>query len=304
MNPTEQEILAKISQVPNWRHRITLPGGIVTPGSQDPMLNPGYLALPDDLTGKTVLDIGCSDGFFSFESERRGASRVVAVDDYSSVYVDTPEGFGVVRELLGSKVEFIESSLYDLDPDRVGRFDVILFFGVLYHLRYPLHAIDHLARLCSGQIILETELVSPPGLWGKIKRRILGPDNATPSMRFIESTEVNRDPTTWWTPTAKCVEAMLRSAGFCAVSTAVIRRVRGAFCGFTPDVGDDAERLIHAFGDASTAGALTRLLHTEIAAPDVLQRLQQLTIPQFAAIQQDLAEESSRKWHQSRFRKT
>src|SRR5438874_13568446 len=103
----------KVAAVPHWRHRIQLPGGVVTPGSQDTLAQLPTIGMPDSLTGLTVLDVGCSDGFYSFESEKRGAIRVLAVDNYSSVYIDNPTGFNVARESLDSRVDFLKSDLFD-----------------------------------------------------------------------------------------------------------------------------------------------------------------------------------------------
>src|SRR5260221_13968815 len=95
------------------------------------------MQIPADLRGKTVLDIGAWDGFFSFECERRGASRVVAADYYSwhGSGWGTKAGFTLAREVLGSGVEDIDIDVMDLTPERVGTFDLVLFLGVLYHLR-------------------------------------------------------------------------------------------------------------------------------------------------------------------------
>src|SRR5205823_11074218 len=117
----------RIASVPLWRHKIPLPGGKVTPGSQDNLEQIKLLGLPEDLRGKTVLDVGCSDGYFSFACERRGAKRVVAIDDFSSVYIDSPAGFHVAHELLGSKVEFVAGDFQKMDLGALGTFDIVLF---------------------------------------------------------------------------------------------------------------------------------------------------------------------------------
>ena len=94
--------------------------------------------------GLSVLDIGAWDGFFSFECERRGASRVVAADYFSwhGSGWGTKAGFTLARDVLGSKVEDVDIDVMDLTPERVGTFDLVLFLGVLYHLRHPLLALE------------------------------------------------------------------------------------------------------------------------------------------------------------------
>ena len=117
----------------SWWHSIDLGHGQVTPGAHSlEELNGIYARfnLPDDLSGKRFLDVGCWDGFYSFEAERHGA-EVVAVDCWR------PENFFIARRALQSKVEFREMSVYELSREALGSFDIVLFHGVLYHLRHP-----------------------------------------------------------------------------------------------------------------------------------------------------------------------
>jgi SAM-dependent methyltransferase len=102
-----------------------------------------------------MLDIGCYDGFFSFEAERRGAKRVLATDRHPIDHC----GFAVAQELLGSKVEYAVASVFDLDAAVHGTFDVVLFLGVFYHLRHPLLSLEKIRRVCSGYMFLETQVL-------------------------------------------------------------------------------------------------------------------------------------------------
>jgi tRNA (mo5U34)-methyltransferase len=129
-----------------WYHTIDLGQGIVTRGVDDTPLRLARLDLPSSFAGRSVLDIGAWDGFFSFDAERRGASRVVATDHYSWHGPgwgtnDGKAGFKLAREILGSRVEDDDIDVMELSPERVGTFDVVLFLGVLYHLRHPLLAL-------------------------------------------------------------------------------------------------------------------------------------------------------------------
>src|SRR5713101_3125979 len=133
---TREEKLERITSR-QWYHSIEIGPGLVTPGAHPlgelrQVLQ--YLKLPARLDGLSVLDIGAWDGFFSFEAERRGARRAVAYDLTPEDYF----GFATAKELLGSGVEYAQGSVYELRRDVVGTFDVVLFVGVLYHLRYPL----------------------------------------------------------------------------------------------------------------------------------------------------------------------
>ncbi|MBP9143217.1 MAG: methyltransferase domain-containing protein [Thermoanaerobaculia bacterium] len=142
-----------------WFHEIEVAPGVITPGEDSnrlklPLLD--ELGLPGDAHGLRVLDLGCSDGFFSFEMEKRGA-QVVAAD----FVAETATGFAVARELLGSRVEYWTENVYNLDPKRHGKFDVILFLGVLYHLRKPLAALDAIRGVLNegGRLFLATLLI-------------------------------------------------------------------------------------------------------------------------------------------------
>ena len=118
------------------------------------------LKIPDDLTGWTVLDVGAWHGFFSFECERRGADRVLAVDRFSWDRFGMDE-FLAARERLNSSVEYRRTDVYDLDPDEIGQFDLVLLLGVFYHLRNPLMALERLAHVTKRLLICETHILLP-----------------------------------------------------------------------------------------------------------------------------------------------
>lgn len=190
-----------------WYHTIDLGQGIVTPGIDDTPFRLARLDLPASLEGRTVLDIGAWDGFFAFETERRGAARVVATDWYSwhGPGWGTKAGFQLAREVLGSRVEDVDIDVMDLSPDRVGKFDVVLFLGVLYHLPHPLLALERIASVTGEMLILET-VVDLVGF-----RR--------PAAAFYPDRQLHNDPTNWWGPNEAAVHAMLRTVGFETVRT-------------------------------------------------------------------------------------
>lgn len=153
------EIRRLVAEHGRWFHEIELAPGIVTPGEDSnrmklPILD--GLGLPGDLSGRRVLDVGCSDGYFAFEMERRGAS-VVAVD----FVPETSTGFATARKILGSAVEYRMDNVYNLDPDEHGTFDVVLFLGVLYHLRNPLGGLDAVRSVLreGGELYLATLMI-------------------------------------------------------------------------------------------------------------------------------------------------
>jgi tRNA (mo5U34)-methyltransferase len=118
------------------------------------------LRIPDDLSGKTVLDIGAWDGFFSFEFERRGAKRVLAVDTYAWDHGGL-ECFLAAHAYFDSKVEHRRMDVHELDPQAIGTFDLVFCAGVLYHMRNPLIGLERIRSVTAGQLILETHALVP-----------------------------------------------------------------------------------------------------------------------------------------------
>jgi tRNA (mo5U34)-methyltransferase len=202
-----------------WFHNLHLPDGAQTapdhPLGDFPAFKWRQLAdaLPADLTGCRALDIGCNAGFYSFELARRGA-RVVAID-HDPHYLRQAH-WARQRYGLADRVELQQMTVYDLA--RVDeQFDVVLFLGVLYHLRYPLLALDLVAERVAGRLVLQTltlpgdeQVEPPPDLSLDNRDQLLAP--GWPTMAFIEHA-MAEDPTNWWLANAAAVEAMLRSAG-------------------------------------------------------------------------------------------
>lgn len=201
-----QELRRRAAAV-SWFHTMELGHGLVTPGVDNTAQKLSEIRMPADLSGQTVLDIGAWDGFFSFEAERRGARRVVAADSFcwSGRSWGGKNGFDLAREALGSRVEDRMLDVMDLSPQTVGEFDLVLFLGVLYHLRHPLLALERVAAVTRRCLILETE-VDGLGL-----RR--------PVLSFYPGRELNEDPTNWWAPNPSALVAMLSDVGFSRVET-------------------------------------------------------------------------------------
>jgi tRNA (mo5U34)-methyltransferase len=201
---TKEEIQTEVAKI-NWWHRINLGQGIVTPGLDDTPSKLDCLSLPVDLSGKTVLDIGAWNGFFSFEAERRGAKRVLATDSFiwsGAVPGVGKEGFTLARRVLNSKVEDKFIDVMDLGPEKVGTFDVVFFLGVLYHMRHPLLSLERVSSVIAegGMVILETHVDML-----HLKR---------PAIAFYPTTELGNDPTNWCGPNPAAVESMLKAVGF------------------------------------------------------------------------------------------
>lgn len=193
------ELRRRVAEI-RWFHSIDLGNGVVTPGG--PEVSAGYIGMPADLTGKSVLDLCAWDGFFSFEAERRRARRVLAVDSFcwSGPGWGTKAGFDLAREALDSKVEDREIEVLDVSPDNTGVFDVVLFLGVLYHMRHPLLALEKVSAVTGGMLILETHVDLT-----MINR---------PAMAFYPGDELGGDGTNWCGPNEAWVIATLKDAGF------------------------------------------------------------------------------------------
>jgi len=223
MRMSVQEIRKTVEALGPWFHNIELAGVETAPDhflGNYPAVKWRRFAgeIPADLSGRSVLDIGCNAGFYSIEMKRRGAERVVGID-FDDDYLAQARFAAEVAE---AEIEFRQLSVYDVGG--LGeRFDIVLFMGVLYHLRHPLLALDlireHVVKdmfvfqsmqrgsaeakpLDSNYPFWETELFEAP---------------AFPKLHFVEQRYAD-DPTNWWIPNRACSEAMLRSAGFGVVA--------------------------------------------------------------------------------------
>lgn len=213
------ELERRIRELGAWFHNMELEGVRTAPehflGDYPQVKWQGFAhAIPEDLTGKSVLDIGCNGGFYSLEMKRRGAARVVAIDSDERYLAQAR----FAAEVRGCDIEFRRLSVYDVGA--LGeKFDVVLFMGVLYHLRHPLLALDlihdyvardllvfqsmqrgreQVDRLESDYPFSETEIFDSPGY---------------PKLHFVEQ-RYSHDVTNWWIPNQACAEAMLRASGF------------------------------------------------------------------------------------------
>ena len=234
------DVSTQVASVPFWWHSIDLGSGIVTPGDKSAEFLREELAdlrLPD-LTGRTVLDVGAWDGYFSFAAERLGASRVVALDHYvwslnlaeqrryyedclakgipAEPFEDVPglwdaqglpgkRGFDCAHEVLRSIVEPVVADFMEMDLYTLGRFDVVFYLGVLYHMRHPLLALERLARVTAGSAFIETQAVEFEGI------------SRVAACEFFPSSELRGDPSNWWCPTVPALISMCREAGFARV---------------------------------------------------------------------------------------
>jgi tRNA (mo5U34)-methyltransferase len=223
---TTPSLAERVAELAPWFHDIDLGNGVTT--APDHFL-PDYPAskfrrfahaLPADLSGKTVLDIGCNAGFYSIEMARRGAARVVGIDSDDRYLAQAR----LAAETLGFSIELRNLSVYDVAA--LGeRFDLVIFMGVLYHLRHPLLALDLIREHVAGDMLLfqtmqqgSAEVFTPPADHDFFMPGTFDPppwfnEPGYPKMHFIERAFAH-DWTNWWAPNAACTQAMLRAAGF------------------------------------------------------------------------------------------
>ncbi|MBA2420158.1 MAG: methyltransferase domain-containing protein [Thermoleophilaceae bacterium] len=218
-----------VDSVALWYHTIDLGAGVVTPGWFD--LRPIVDRMPwPDVRGRRCLDVGTYDGFLAFELERRGAAHVVALDIPDHRDWDWPPdqrahggehlarlagpekgaGFAVAREALGSGVEKVDMSAYELSPERVGTFDVVVCGSLLLHLRDPLRALEAIRGVCAGEFMSSEQVALGLSL-AHPRRPLATLDGSGPRLQ-------------WWVPNAAGHRRMLFSAGF------EILRHTGPYC--------------------------------------------------------------------------
>ena len=215
-----------------WYHTLELAPGVVTPGWFDTRSVPAKLPLPASLEGKRCLDLGTFDGFWAFEMERRGASEVIATDLLDAEQWDWPpdsspevvremaerkrggDGFQLARDALGSSVQLVERSVYDLDPDGLGEFDFAYLGSLLLHLRDPVRALERVRSVVSGRLLV-VDVYDP--LMSLLFRR-----------RPVATLDGRGRPW-WWQSNIACLVRMVEAAGLRLVEPPRrVRRPRGA----------------------------------------------------------------------------
>jgi tRNA (mo5U34)-methyltransferase len=205
-----------IERLSPWYHNISF-AGVKTngvwphfPDSRWRLIEP---LIPADLTGKTVLDIGCNSGFFAIEMKKRGAKRVIGIDIAP---------FQLSQARFNSHWHALPIELYDVDVYQIEelntKFDIILFLGVLYHLKHPLYALEKLAAVCTDTMLLISSIRGSHGEFDPADD-YPGDNGAVfeipdyPRMYFVEK-KYNGDDTNWWLPNHSCLKAMARTSGF------------------------------------------------------------------------------------------
>ena len=188
----------------SWFHSVELPDGNFTQGhkSHETLQAEASKVFKFDITDKSVLDIGAWDGFFSFEAEKRGAEKVLSTDHFSwsGPGWGTKDGYNALHRTFNSNADSLDVDVFELDPSKHGTFDVVLFLGVLYHLKDPYAGLQKAADMTDELLIVETETV-----FNYMKE---------PVMRYFVGSEMSNDDTNFWAPNLECLRCMLLDLGF------------------------------------------------------------------------------------------
>ena len=203
-----------------------MPSGVRTGTGQEPSYRPeerwAVFAphLPEDLSGKSVLDVGGNAGYFSIQMKLRGAGRCVLVEPYREFAAQA----GYAAAEFGVELEVVNEDVHTCCLATEERFDYVLFLGLFYHLKYPVLVLDRLAEMTKDRIVFHSYSVEAEGVSGRdLERDLDRADDAEidqsdfPAMKFIER-RYNDDPTNWWFPTHTALEPMIRSAGLKVVA--------------------------------------------------------------------------------------
>ena len=219
---TPSEVARRIAELGDWFQNIDLNGVPTAPQhflGDYPNVKWKHIApsLPADVTGATVLDIGCNAGFYSIAMKQRGAARVLGID-VDDRYLAQAR---FAAATLGLDIEFEKRSVYDVDQIP-GKFDYVIFMGVFYHLRYPMFALDKVVTKVGGRLIFQSMLrgvehdFSTRDNYHFWNKKIFF-EPGFPCLHFIEKAYAD-DPTNWFIPNRAGAEAILRSAGLQVVA--------------------------------------------------------------------------------------
>ncbi|HEX5709182.1 MAG TPA: DUF1698 domain-containing protein [Pyrinomonadaceae bacterium] len=221
---TREEIIEGIERLRPWFHCIELGEGLRTKTETaigEPVEHPRPTwecirpHLPEDLTGKSVLDVGCNAGFYCVEAKRRGAARVVGLDAQRSIIRQAL----FVRRVLALDIEFERMSVYDLDPKRSGQFDVTLALGLVYHLKHLVLALERLFQVTRETLIVETAVFPPGRSPGSFTHPVGGLNPVLHPLAYVENPPGRKESIyNWFLPSPEALRALLLNTGFDEVS--------------------------------------------------------------------------------------
>ena len=217
---TPEQILSEVNKLGPWFHWIDLGQGVVTKTKSavgEPVEHPVPTwravqnCVPKDLSGKSVLDVGCNAGFYSIEMKRRGAARVVGVDSQRDLIRQAI----FVRRVLDVDVEYHRSSVYDLDPKTMGQFDITLALGLIYHCKHLVLALEKLFAITRELLVIETAVYPPEKVPASFRYDVGGMRPTLHPMAYVENaSEAKEAVYNWFLPGVDALTALLKNVGF------------------------------------------------------------------------------------------
>ncbi len=219
---TRAEIMAEVQRLAPWFHWIDLGDGLVTKSKSaigEPVDHPRPTweavkgCLPD-VSGQTVLDVGCNAGFYSIEMKRRGAARVLGIDSQRDLIRQAE----FVRDVLGLEIDYQRKSVYDLDPGRMGQFDITLALGLIYHCKHLVLALEKLFLITRRLLVLETAIYPPEKTPPSFEYNEGGERPTLHPIAYVENRpEAKEAVYNWFLPSPAALTALLRNIGFDAI---------------------------------------------------------------------------------------
>jgi tRNA (mo5U34)-methyltransferase len=229
---TREEILSELERLQPWFHRIDLGGGLYTKTESvmgEPVDHPSgpwqtiRKCLPEDLTGKTVLDVGCNAGFYAVEARRRGAARVLGVDGQRQHVRQAV----FVRRALGLDIEYRRMNVYELNRRAVGEFDVTLALGLVYHLKHLVLALENLYEVTRELLVVETAIMPPERTPESFKHPLGAAEMRLHTLAYVENPpEAKEQVFNWFLPGVEALKALLRNTGFDEVEVFEVKNER------------------------------------------------------------------------------
>jgi tRNA (mo5U34)-methyltransferase len=217
---TREEIVAELKRLEPWFHCIDLGDGLVTKSRSaigEPVEHPRPTwekvkpCLPEDLSGQSVLDVGCNAGFYAIEMKRRGAARVLGIDSQRNLIRQAR----FVKKVLGVDVDYQRMSVYDLDPSELGQFDVTLALGLIYHCKHLVLALEKLFLVTRKLLVLETAIYPPQNTPPSFVYPVGGSEPTLHPLAYIgNSPDAKEAIYHWFLPSTNALCALLKNIGF------------------------------------------------------------------------------------------
>ncbi len=246
---TREEILATIERLQPWFHRIDLGGGLFTKTESvmgEPVDHPAGpwqvigRCVPEDLSGKSVLDVGCNAGFYAIEAKRRGARRVLGVDGQRQHVRQAV----FVRKALGLDIEYRRMNVYELTRRTVGEFDVTLALGLIYHLKHLVLALENLYEVTRELLVVETAIMPPERTPESFTHPLGQARMRLHALAYVENPpEAKEQVYNWFLPGVEGLLALLRNTGFDEVEVVEVKNERAVVvCRKRPRQTSDVRR--------------------------------------------------------------